>query len=393
MSNFVIVRVNDKLIPEFLIKFNSSQLIAQKSDISSWAEVKQDINEKLIVIISANLVLSKQVTIPSKNDEVIRQSIPFAIEEELASDIELNHFAYNKDSNNNIMVSVVNRQIIADITLEITEHDLTCHALYSEVFSCPRQVDMVSLCVFEKYIIVRDDTGGTAILPQLLNNYLKLSQNKQKVIFSQKEIKIKSSDNVITKVTDMALLQSQTVTASNAVNLLQGEYAQNHDNTKKVNTSKRLALLVFLLISSWIFINSFELWQLSSSINNLKESQKSLLIKLVPNAGESEVNDPYSAMLSRLKLNENSQSNDSKKGFIQALIYVGQTLQQHPVVEIISLRQRNSKLEVKLQASDVTSLNQFQQSLEKTAYSMQVKTGTRDSTNDGFSSIITMEQL
>ncbi len=389
----MIVRVNDKLIPEFLIKFNSSQLIAQKSDISSWAEVKQDINEKLIVIISANLVLSKQVTIPSKNDEVIRQSIPFAIEEELASDIELNHFAYNKDSNNNIMVSVVNRQIIADITLEITEHDLTCHALYSEVFSCPRQVDMVSLCVFEKYIIVRDDTGGTAILPQLLNNYLKLSQNKQKVIFSQKEIKIKSSDNVITKVTDMALLQSQTVTASNAVNLLQGEYAQNHDNTKKVNTSKRLALLVFLLISSWIFINSFELWQLSSSINNLKESQKSLLIKLVPNAGESEVNDPYSAMLSRLKLNENSQSNDSKKGFIQALIYVGQTLQQHPVVEIISLRQRNSKLEVKLQASDVTSLNQFQQSLEKTAYSMQVKTGTRDSTNDGFSSIITMEQL
>ena len=393
MSNFVIVRVNDKLIPEFLIKFNSSQLIAQKSDISSWAEVKQDSNENLIVIISANLVLSKQVTIPSKNDEVIRQSIPFAIEEELASDIELNHFAYNKDSNNNIMVSVVNRQIIADITQKITEHDLTCHALYSEVFSCPHQVDMVTLCVFEKYIIVRDDTGGTAILPQLLNNYLKLSQNKQKVIFSQKEIKMKPSDNVITKVTDMALLQSQTVTAGNAVNLLQGEYAQNHDKTKKVNTGKRLALLVLLLIGSWIFINSFQLWQLSTSINNLKESQKSLLIKLVPNASESEVNDPYSAMLSRLKLNENSQSNDSKKGFIQALIYVGQTLQQHPVVEIISLRQRNSKLEVKLQASDVTSLNQFQQSLEKTAYSMQVKTGTRDSTNDGFSSIITMEQL
>lgn len=393
MSNFVIVRINDKLIPEFLIKYNSTEKIAQKSNISSWADVNQESKEKLIVLLSANLVFSSQVNIPSKNDEIIRQSIPFTIEEELATDIELNHFAYKKNANQDLWVSVVNTQILEELLVKIDQNDLSCHAIYSEVYSCPHQKGMTTLCVFKKYIIIRDDNNGTTVKPEMLNKYLKLSKNKQRVLFSQTDLKIKSHKSVINKTIDMAILQAQTICSGEGVNLLQEKFAQDQSNIKRVNPWKKLAILCLLLIGSWLFINIFQIWKLNDNINTLKESQKTLLTKLIPTASQTELNDPYSAVLSRLKLNQESQVNNYNKGFIQALIYVGKTLQQHPTIEIMSLRQRASKLEVKLQASDVSSLNQFQQSLEKSAYSMRVKTGTRDSNNDGFSSIITMEQL
>jgi general secretion pathway protein L len=392
MSNFAIVRVNDKLIPEFLIQYNQSENIAQKSNVSSWTNVKQNNKRKLIILLPANLVFSSQVNIPSKNDEIIRQSIPFTIEEELASDIDLNHFAYKKIDNQDLLVSVINTKILKDLISELVNNDLTCESIYSEIYSCPHQKNMTTMCAIDDYVIVRDDKNGTVINSAMLNNYLKLSRNKQKVVFSQKELKLESNDNIITKVIDIPTLQAQTICSGEGVNLLQGEFSQKSSDNKNTNSWKKLSVLSIILMGSWLFINLFQILSLSDDIKILKESQKVLLSKIVPNISQTELNDPYSSLLSRLKLNEGSNKNNTK-GFIQALVYIGKTLQNHPTIEIVSLRQRNSKLEVNLQASDVSSLNLFQQELEKTAYSMNVKTGTRDSNIDGFTSIITMEQL
>ena len=94
MSEYVIVRINENLIPEFQIKYNTSDNTVNKSKVLSWAHIKLENTQQLILIVYANLVLTTKVRIPSKNEEVIRQSIPFALEEELATDVDDNHFAY-----------------------------------------------------------------------------------------------------------------------------------------------------------------------------------------------------------------------------------------------------------------------------------------------------------
>jgi len=392
MSNTVIVRINDKLIPEFQINYNQSENIATRSDVNSWADVNLTNKDKLIVLISANLIYTSVVSIPSKNDEIIRQSIPYTIEEELATDIEFNHFAYNKGAEQNLVVSVIDRNVLQQLLDELKQNGLVCKSIYSEIYGCPNQKGITTICVYKDFLIVRDEKNGSTIRPSMLNKYLKLSQAKQKVVFSGSELKIKSQSNIINKITDMSVLQAQTICNSDGVNLLQGEFAQKNANKKRQKPWTKFIILIAVLITSWLFINIYQISQLNKDIQLLKQSQKSILSKNVPNLSESELNDPYSAMLSRLKINENS-SNKNKQGFIQALIYVGKTLQQYPNIEIVSLRHRNAKLEVKLQAADVGSLNMFRQSLEKSAYSMRVKTGTRDSNENGFSSTITMEQI
>jgi len=393
MSEYVIVRINEQLIPNFQINYNSTTKIASKSNVSSWESIKQNRGEKLIVLISANNVYTTVVNIPSKNEEVIRQSIPFAIEEELASDIGENHCGYLKLSEQNFLVSVIAKNLIEQTQQQLQTHGLNCDEMYSEIFSCPQHDDYLTLCALDNYFIIRDGYKGTIIKKDLIGFYLTRSESKQQVVFSDKEIDLQDYNNIILKITDTVLLQAQSITNGKAVNLFQGEYNQDIKAKKHTNPLKKNVIILLLLISSWLVINLSQLWKLNSEIDLVKSAQKTLLISLTPNVSQTELNDPYSAILSMLQINQNNKNKKNNTGFISALGYIGQTLKQNPTIQIQSFRQRDTKLEVNLKAQNVTQLNLFQQNLEKNAYSMRVKSGTRDSVQDGIVSVLTMEQL
>ncbi|MBL4659551.1 MAG: hypothetical protein JKY19_04285 [Alcanivoracaceae bacterium] len=397
MSEYVIVRINEKLIPEFQLNYNASENIAKKSKISSWSDIKVQKNQSLTLILSSNNILNTEVKIPSKNEEVIRQSMPYALEEELANDIDDNHFAYRQKSEQQFIVSIVNKDIMYEIINQINDADLKCTQLYSEIYTIPSIENFTSFCILEDYVIIRDGYTGSTIRRKLIGDYLKLSKNTKQVVYSQNKLKLVDNSSITLNRQDTTLLQAKTLianmTSAKVINLFQGDYQQDIDAKKSVNPWKKLIVLSIFLMGSWLFINLFQLWKLSSEINTIKDSQSALLIELIPNASQTEINDPYSAIQSRLKLSKNQQSVSGGVGFIKALSYLGQTLDQHPTIQVQSLRQRNTKLEVKLLAQNVNLLNQFQSSLEKNVLSMRIKTGTRDASKDGISSVITMEQL
>ena len=397
MSEYVIVRINEKLIPEFQINYNTSENLAQKSKISSWSDIKVQKNQSLTLILSANNILNTEVKIPSKNEEVIRQSIPYALEEELANDIDDNHFSYRQKSEQQFIVSIVNKDIMHEIRKQVNDVDLKCAQLYSEIYTIPSIESFTSFCIFEDYVIIRDGCTGSTIKRKLIGDYLKLSKNKKQVVYSHNKLKLADNSSITLNRQDTTLLQAKTlianIAATKVVNLFQGDYQQNIDTRKPVNPWMKLIVLSAFLIGSWLFINLLQLWKLSSEIKAIKASQSTLLQELIPNASQTERNDPYSAIQSRLKLSENQQSTSAGVGFIKALGYLGQTLVQHPTIQVQSLRQRNTKLEVKLLAQNVNLLNQFQSGLEKNVLSMRIKTGTRDTSKEGISSVITMEQL
>ena len=398
MSEYVIVRINQRLLPEFQINYNTNNDAITKIAISSWSEIKRQKQEKIILVIAANVVLNTQVTIPSKNEEVIRQSLPFAVEEELSNDIEHNHFAYKQLSDQIFTVSVIKSDIIKDIKKQLDNVGLICKNLYSEIYTIPKHENATTLIILKKYALVRDNSSGTALTKKLIAPYLKLSTKNKHVIYADSKLKLPLSKNIISNIQDTVLLQAQTITKNeieeNAVNLFQGIFKQDFDDKKSINPWKKIRTVAVLLVVSWLTINLYQLWKLSNEIDNVKTQQSKLLMKLIPNASQSELIDPYSAIQSRLKISQIQQSSTTTAaGFIKALGYLGQTLAQNPNVLIQSLRQRNTKLEVKIKTQSLSYLNKFQSDLEKNVLAMRIKTGTRDTDKDGINSIITMEQL
>ncbi|MCF6287626.1 MAG: type II secretion system protein GspL [Proteobacteria bacterium] len=393
MSEYVIVRINEQLVPEFQINYNASANTASKSSIASWQQVSVQKSQKLILILSANLVLNTQIKIPSKNEEIIRQSIPFALEEQIASNIEDNHFAYTQLAEQLFLVSIVAKSHIFAIQQALSTHGLKCEKMYSEVFSVPRKQDTINICATDESFIVNEDYAGTLLNKALLTTYIKLSKTKNTTIYTSKQIDSANDAKIDVQQTDTNLLQAQTLNTGLTVNLFQGEFAQNSDKQKRRNPWKKLLTLAVTLMLSWLLINLYQWWSLTTTIDDIKQKQQVLLLQLIPDASQSEKNNPYAAIKSRLQIAQTSQGTSQGEGFIQALIYLGQTLQQHPDIQVHSLRQRQSKLEIQLQAQNVGVLNSFQASLEKNILNMRIKTGTRDTNKDGINSIITMERL
>ncbi len=393
MSEYAIVRINDKLIPEFQISYNSTNNIATKRNINQWKDINVRKNQELLLIIAGNCVLTAYVTIPSKNDEIIRQSIPFALEELLANDIEDNHFSYKKCGEQLFLVSIINRAIVQSIKTSIEKHNLICHKLYSEINTVPAIEDTTTICAIDDSYVINTNGTGTTVEKSLLSSYLKQNDSATTTLYSSKNESIVQNTETRIEQINTDLLQSKVLLTNQPINLFQGEFSEDSGKKSGINPLTKIMVLSALLIASWLCINLFTLWQLSNTIDDNKAQQKALLVNLIPNITQSELKDPYAAFQSRLKSAQNSTGSTNNAGFIQSLIYLGQTLTQHPKIQILSVRKRENKLEVKLETLNVSLLNSFQSSLENNVLAMKIKTGTRESNKTGVSSIITMEKL
>lgn len=397
MSEYVIVRINEKLIPEFQLNYDSKKNVVAQKSLSSWSEIMVKDHQQLLLLISANHVFNTTIKIPSKNDDVIRQSLPYAIEEYLANDVEDNHYAYRELGDQLLIVSVIHKKVMDEIHQQLENVQLKCQHFYSEVYGVPSIEGFTSFTIFNDYVVVRNKETGTTLKSNFLAQYLKMSDNKMHVAYCERDLKLPDNSSITLNKQDTALLQAKTlikhVLSGKVVNLLQGDYDDTDDQSKSSHPLKRLAILSSVLVLSWLIINGYRLWALNDDIERIKSEQLVLFLELVPDASNTEINDPFAALQSRMKLSASAASQDAKVGFINALDYLGKTLVAHSTIEVQSLRQRKTKLEVSLQAPNVNDLNLFQSSLEKNVLAMRVKTGTRNTNKDGISSVITMEQL
>ncbi len=391
MLDYVIVRINEKLIPELQINYNVNNSSAQSIAISSWSQIKLESHQELILILPAILVFSKEVKIPSKNEEVINQSLPFTLEENLSTEISDNHFAYEQSGENLFNVCVVAKEVMKEINLQLENNLLNCKKLYSEIFSLPASSEILSILNVNDYFIVNNNNTGTRLSAGLINQYIELSEATKIHVYTDKPLSLTSGIIEYKKV-DTKLFQVKLLLNNRVVNLFQGIYNNKIDKKNKIKSWKKsLAIVVFLLVS-WMVINVFQLWDFNQKINEIKNKQHDLLVKLIPNASKSEINDPYSAFQSRMKYVETRKTNNSN-GFIESLLFIGQTLIKHSTIQVVSIRQRDNKIEIKIHAPNVNKLNEFQASLETIALARHVKTGTRESTKDGIISVVTMEKL
>lgn len=393
MSEYVIVRINDQLIPEFQINYAAKSKTSSKTSVSAWSSIVVKNNETLILIISANLVLTTAVKIPSKSDEIIRQSIPFIIEEHIANEIDDNHYSYQQISEQNFLVSVINKNIIEEIQQNLITNHLKCTQLYSEIFTIPYNRKKTSLLISDNYILARDKYSGSLLTHKMLTSYLHAAQSESQEIYSQNNIDETAYPQGKFNRLNTDILQCMTIVSEGGVNVFQGQYEQNDDNKAVNHPWKKLMVLSIILVISWLFMSVYQITNLSSDIEKLKINQSQLFIKHVNNASETEKRDPYSAFQSRLQQNQTQNNANTKTGFIKSLTFLGKTLTQHPLIKVQGLRQRDTKLEVTLQAQNTNALNLFQSDLEKNVLFMRVKTGTRESNNEGVNSVITMENL
>ena len=387
MSVQYILRIGSDGKPKCLLTFDA-QSSCQKQTVTQWSD--DALKTKLLtLLLPGNWLYLTQTEVPSKNSDVLEKSIPFAIEEELSNEVEDNYFAFQQTSEGHQDVIAIEKSQLDGIGDAIRNHNLEVNGIYSEFDWLPKTKHAIVLWFEEKYALVRFGLDNVMrVSHQQINQLIPIFKGKLKHIETNQADYFDhaglSVDNSLTEVKCKAYLDNHP-----SIDLYIDEIKQKNTNDKSDSWKKVYALMLVILIS-WFGIQLFQMVQLNSEIESLKQQQLDVFTQSFPDAADSELVDPFAAIRSRMQLNTD-QSKQNQSILLDTMQYIGLVNQSIKLVQVNGIRLVNDQMEVQVSAPNIATINNFHQQLQLSAVDYRVRIGVNELGDDNiYNSIITV---
>jgi general secretion pathway protein L len=344
------------------------------------------LNRKLIVLVPASQVLRLNVLIPLKGNARIRQALPYALEEQLAGDIEKQHFAFGKhDENGQIPVAVVETAAIKNWLDLLAEHDLMPTGIYAEsdaIQAAPATISVlldnhqVIIINSEGEITVADEPAMETLLELFLDQQAAELENDAAVppvsliiycgdqAYQQQQVlwerlRMRTENLEIKILADGALpFLAHQITIQANVNLLQGDFAPKSELPFKWEQWRIAALLLAAFLVLNLGYKGAEYWQLSKADASLDAAAAEVLSQTFPGTGE--VADPWNELRSRLGTSGPTDI-DKRADLTEALEALSVAFAKTPGIRMQTISFRSGAIDLQLIAPDVAALDQLRQ--------------------------------
>lgn len=322
----------------------------------------------VVVLVPAEDVRLVEATVPVRNRQRVLQAIPYALEEQLAEDVEGLHFAVGPlQESGEYPVAVASRQRMEAWLATLDSLQLTADEMVSEIQALPIETGSWSMLVEGGRALVRSnsyagfatDTTAVATLFELYAGQETAPQRVQ--VYGNTIIDLGVVD-VEMDGGDLAPLQLMAWgwKQKTAINLLQGKYSQKEDLRQLLSPWRATAaLLVAGLVLALVSV-SVESYRLSKQQEMLSAQIEQLYKKTFPNAKRVvNARAQMEQQLKRLQL----QSGTSQTDFIALLGETGNVIKRTKGVEINAASFRDGRLDLELSVDNLQILDKLKQEL------------------------------
>lgn len=378
-------------------------LQSDSSDAASWVRVEEPARQSLnvshgtlqdiaavsagcriIVLIPGADVLLAIANIPAGNRQRAMNAIPYALEDQLATDVDTLHFALGERIDNiRIHAAAVDRTHMDGWLEKLRQAHIEPDVITSEILALPWSGSGTESRLATSWVIIV--TGNQALVrtgPQTgwvadidnLDALLRIALHESNGTKPEQVRVINCApaaafsgllaDTGITvniEQSDEAVLSvlGRGYNEKNAINLLQGSYNRREQLGKLWKPWRpALIMLVFLLmIQSGMTIADY--MRLKTESDALTQQIAQTYLRTFPDARK--VVNPRAQMEQRLK--ELRGGDIETGGFISLLGSIGQPLKETPGLEIQRINYTEGKIDLALSIGDLQSLDQLKQRL------------------------------
>ncbi len=352
---------------------------------------------RVCVLVPAGDVVLTEADVPVKSGVKIREVVPFALEEQLADDIDSLHFAVGRRATEGARtpVAVVSRALMEQWLGELGEAGLAAEALYAESDLIPSNPGQSVALLDDDCVIVRPTGGSPSTLPiEALAEALALaSPHGDQVITAERtgsglvlytgapewhqrshevEAVRERFDGIKVQLLadgPLALLAQGLARAStDAVNLLQGPYAPVNSFAGTWREWRVAALLLVSLIVLHALGGATELVALGRSERTLDAAITTTFRTAMP--GERSAIDARRRMEQRLASLKGGGS-----GLLPALDALAQARAGTQGTVLRALNFRQSGLDLTLTAPNVEALDRISQALRAAGWQADLTSG------------------
>lgn len=364
-----------------------NQLLVDRSQgyqsIDTLPQAEEEYFEVVCLAPSARFFVAK-VELPNVNPRMIKRALPFAIEEQVATDVETLHLSVlGKESKQKLFVSAVEHELMRQwVALGNEETHGPITQLVPDALCVPHQAkcwellveeDDVYVRIDEHYFIYSEHENVVHILdalyqesdakPEIIRVYLKNPDGEKLLVASLENHLAMSADTAIEvqSYTDALELLANEFFKQDLENHLQGDYRLIVKKEKKQSPWR----LPLALAAVWaVFAVGHYQYQavvIEEQALTVKKASRDLYRTLFPDTQRT----PRS--IKRSMQSKLSSEQAPVGSFVGTLVQVGQVRQQSPfnsmLIKSIRFNEKRGGLLLEMNANTVTTFDEFKTAL------------------------------
>ena len=324
--------------------------------------------QRAVVLVPGIEVFIGQARVPGRNRQRVLRAIPYALEEKLASDVELMHFALGppEDGDRYPVIAVERAQMDAWGAL-LREQGINASQWLPDVLAVPPAGEGWSLLVDDDWVLVRSGacTGFAADMDSF-HTLLELFAAREQAplracVFGSTVLDLGEVETEFVDPRQHPLeMLAQGWAQGPVVNMLQGAYSRSHEWGRLLRPWRASAalLLAGLLISA--VATGVDYYRLSQQQQQLRADIEAVYRKAFPETRR--VVDPRAQMEQQLKQLQRG-AGGGNTDFLFMLAETAKVLRATRGIDIQGASYRDGRLDLELQADNLQILDQLKQSL------------------------------
>lgn len=144
---------------------------AQDYAVGDGERLVQEAGESTLVYIApAERIGLRQAAFEASEKKLLRQTLPYSLEEELIDDVDELHFALGETRGNTVDVAIVRREALEQWQQDLVAESLNIQQVVSELQLLPLEEDAWTLLIKDDFWLLRHGPGaGFALDPDVAN--------------------------------------------------------------------------------------------------------------------------------------------------------------------------------------------------------------------------------
>ena len=346
---------------------DSGALNWQQAGADELSAVAVQNPDPVIIVIPQQCVYLTRVELPEKASRQLLSAIEYQVEDQLAQDIESQHFAIGDTSENPVAIAVVARSIMERCLALTRSHDLRLTKIIPELFLCPWLGEGVALCAgYDGYLLRYGKYRGLKCNPQALPAMLELVNHDVEfdtITFYAEEAETTPAVDKYTLLRQPLDSTRPTFVDGPLIDLQQRDFQLSSAWRRLAKTWKWIALILVALLAVGAYNKAIALHDLEDELAGIKQRQYDLLKPYLPADTRVDAN-LKKLLIDRL---QQLQAGQRRQGFLKLLLEFTRARSSYPEVQISRIGYQDNQLSFEISSSQLNDIEALLETVKKQA--------------------------
>ena len=361
----------DTAVRWMLLTDNENTDNCGKIKLSHAASLIQD--RKVVILLPIEDLFITTVAVQTRNRKQLEKAIPFALEDELAEDIEALHFSIGqRTADGEYPVIVISKAKLDHLISTLSGANILPDIITTDLFGLKWTENQWIACIDEQHVIVRTGpSSGFGCETLHFKDFIQIASSGKGASPEIIEVYRHPDEDIldITQAPNVYIHDSWSPTIcisgfneDQCINLLQGPYAKADKTHKTIRPWKIAAGLAAIWFILSLLLVSIDYLKLNSSAKKLDADIEQIFRRTFP-----EVKNIVNArvqMEQRIKALSSPGSTQGETDFLKLLHHSGYELNKDTNTSITSLFYKNNELALEISAKDVQVLENVKNKLQ-----------------------------